>query len=361
MSTTVTYKGNVIATVDNNTKTLNTRGKYLEDNVTLTDVSGVAGVISVVDTIDTHGGIIRTITSAEEIHLASKTITENGTYNPQTDGVDGYSSVSVNVSASAEGVAYVYSDLDGNGVVDIEGYKYVSCDFAPVKDDKFRFWIDVDENDLTFKAPVSVPTYSSYRYTGRIDWGDGSPQADFAYDNTDHTHTYSEAGRYCVEIWRTGGAERFSVDTPRNADKPKVVAMEFYFISYPSNNIYGLANLRKVRYSSAQTAVSFSNCPSLADIILPDSLTTINANGFANCTALEEITIPSAVTNIGSSAFRYSGLKEIHMLPTTPPTLGASAFDNLPTGYTIYVPIASLSSYQAADVWSNYASHITGE
>lgn len=40
MSTTVTYKGNTIATVENNTKTLTTQGKYLEDNITLTDVSG---------------------------------------------------------------------------------------------------------------------------------------------------------------------------------------------------------------------------------------------------------------------------------------------------------------------------------
>lgn len=40
MSTTVSYKGNTIATVDNDTKTLTTQGKYLEDNITLTDVSG---------------------------------------------------------------------------------------------------------------------------------------------------------------------------------------------------------------------------------------------------------------------------------------------------------------------------------
>lgn len=40
MTTTVTYKGNTLATVDNNTKTLLTAGKYCEDNFILTDVSG---------------------------------------------------------------------------------------------------------------------------------------------------------------------------------------------------------------------------------------------------------------------------------------------------------------------------------
>lgn len=40
MTTTVTYKGATLTTVDNQTRTLTTSGKYLEDNITLTDVSG---------------------------------------------------------------------------------------------------------------------------------------------------------------------------------------------------------------------------------------------------------------------------------------------------------------------------------
>lgn len=41
MSTTVTYKGNTIATVENGTKTLLTAGKYCEDDITLVDASVV--------------------------------------------------------------------------------------------------------------------------------------------------------------------------------------------------------------------------------------------------------------------------------------------------------------------------------
>lgn len=40
MSTTVTYKGETLTTVENATKTLLTAGKYCEDDFTLTDVSG---------------------------------------------------------------------------------------------------------------------------------------------------------------------------------------------------------------------------------------------------------------------------------------------------------------------------------
>lgn len=43
MSTTVSYKGNTIATVENNTKTLKTAGKYLEGDVILTDVTSSGG------------------------------------------------------------------------------------------------------------------------------------------------------------------------------------------------------------------------------------------------------------------------------------------------------------------------------
>lgn len=61
MSTTVKYKGNIITTVNNNTKTLKTAGKYMEDDVELTDTSGEASVISIVDELDEHGGTIRHI------------------------------------------------------------------------------------------------------------------------------------------------------------------------------------------------------------------------------------------------------------------------------------------------------------
>ena len=44
MSTTVTYKGSTLTTVNNQTRTLKTAGKYMEGDITLVDVS--------IDTID---------------------------------------------------------------------------------------------------------------------------------------------------------------------------------------------------------------------------------------------------------------------------------------------------------------------
>lgn len=80
MSTTVTYKGSVIATVDNNTKTLKTAGKYMEDDVTLVDTGSGGG-----GTYQAKAGIDPT--------TSSQTIT------PDT-GYDALSSVQINAMPS---------------------------------------------------------------------------------------------------------------------------------------------------------------------------------------------------------------------------------------------------------------------
>lgn len=66
MSTTVMYEGSTIATVNNNTKTLQTAGKYLTDDITLVDVSqSGSAAISITDELDSHGGTIRHINGVD--------------------------------------------------------------------------------------------------------------------------------------------------------------------------------------------------------------------------------------------------------------------------------------------------------
>lgn len=81
MSTTVSYKGSTIATAENQTKILETAGTWLEDDITIVDVTGGGG-----------GGI--TPTGTKQI-----SITQNGT---TTEDVTNYANaeITVNVSGS---------------------------------------------------------------------------------------------------------------------------------------------------------------------------------------------------------------------------------------------------------------------
>ena len=100
MSTTVTYKGETLTTVNNTTKTLETKGTWLEDDIELTDVSG--------------GGST----------LITKNISANGTYNASSDSADGYSQVTVSVPASAVDTGTKQITANGNGQ-DVVGYASV--------------------------------------------------------------------------------------------------------------------------------------------------------------------------------------------------------------------------------------------
>ena len=101
---------------------------------------------------------------------------------------------------------------------------------------------------------------------------------------------------------------------------------------------------------------AFYGCESLREITIPNSITEVNSSVFGNCSSLVNVTIPSSVTNINGMAFsNCNNLTNITLLPITPPTLGGNAFMNIPTNAVFTVPRGSLSAYQTATNWSQYA------
>lgn len=95
---------------------------------------------------------------------------------------------------------------------------------------------------------------------------------------------------------------------------------------------------------------------SLITVHLPDSVTTIRESAFAQ-TSLQSIVLGINVMSLGNTAFANNAtLTSITCLATTPPTLGTNTFKN--SSCPIYVPAQSVSAYQSASGWSDYASRI---
>ena len=91
--------------------------------------------------------------------------------------------------------------------------------------------------------------------------------------------------------------------------------------------------------------------------IIPTSVTSIGDDAFADNKGLKSITIPNSVTSIGYRAFDdCTGLTSITCFASTPPTCGISVFEDVDNSIPLYVPAASFSLYQAADVWKDFTN-----
>ena len=133
--------------------------------------------------------------------------------------------------------------------------------------------------------------------------------------------------------------------------------------SSPFNTCHSLKTVLYPNTVSSLGTQAFYNIYSLCSIKIPSSVTSLGGNGFGNCYSLRSITIPPNVNQIYGNAFgNCNGVAEYHILPTTPPTLAnTSAFSGMLDDCIIYVPAASLTAYQEATNWSEYASYMVGE
>lgn len=112
----------------------------------------------------------------------------------------------------------------------------------------------------------------------------------------------------------------------------------------------------------------FSGCANLVLTTLPNFVDdVIPARIFYNCANGVNITeIPARFTAIGNSAFYgCRAMPKVKVLATTPPTLGNNLVFKTQTQNSgdnqfadVYVPDASVNTYKAANIWSEFADHI---
>lgn len=95
----------------------------------------------------------------------------------------------------------------------------------------------------------------------------------------------------------------------------------------------------------------FMDGKEIADLIIPNSVTSIGNQAFLGCSSLTSVTIPNSVTSIGDYAFEgCENLISVTSKAKNPPTLGYDVFDGTPVN-NLYVPIGSKSAYEAASGW----------
>ena len=114
MSTTVTYKGATLTTVDNDTVTLETAGKYCEDDFTLTDVSGGGGGSTAKLTVSPAPYEFITVPDYEEIIYYDGVDVECGQIIQWDEMMGGTSVLVTPVSAPGTGYTWiVYAQANG--------------------------------------------------------------------------------------------------------------------------------------------------------------------------------------------------------------------------------------------------------
>ena len=97
---------------------------------------------------------------------------------------------------------------------------------------------------------------------------------------------------------------------------------------------------------------AFFQCLQLQNIIIPEGVTEIGFAAFYECAYLNEVSLPASVQQIGDQAFaNCSRMTKMTVDAIIPPTIDSKTFDAVSRTMPVYVPDASVNSYQADALW----------
>ena len=104
---------------------------------------------------------------------------------------------------------------------------------------------------------------------------------------------------------------------------------------------------------------AFSRCSKLINVTIGNGVTSIDARAFSYCTSLTNVTIGNSVTSIGFYAFtNCSSLTRVIINAILPPTIQSNTFQSCSSLNHIIVPKGSGEAYKSATNWSAYADII---
>ena len=232
-----------------------------------------------------------------------------------------------------------------------------------------------------------------------IDWGDGSTTSSNSGGNLSFTHTYAAYGNYVVivgtnnlETLKLGNGTSSTVfcggatQTKRNQLYKlyvgKQVTAGYNYELYQCNRLETIS--LNPNWSNPSPSYWVQECKTLKNLNLPVNMGGLGINAVATTLGLEYINfgtnyavmnnatalfqtpritqyiIPANVTSMtGTDIFKDNFACKVFIFkPTTPPTILATTFSDLNKFAKIYVPNASVTTYQAATYWSAVSTQI---
>ena len=330
--------------------------------------------------------------SGDNLYFTADSMSGNQNVQVSSDPNTGDTDRTKNVNFQASGVSpqpLQVIQLRGGGCTEFDDW---------VKDGDTHLWINI-VNDYQKAQEIRI------KMKGTIDWGDGStPTSANATAYTTFTHTYSDTGRYRIDLHPTSGtfelgggggsANVMGTRTNNTSFRTSVLyqvelgssiittltGYAFYYCyglrrvyipknitSAGSSVFYYCSSLAYLEFEDATKMTTVSNanfffgCANLQSLggLAPDWGTTLNSV-IRNCYSLTEFTIPSNVTNISAATFSNTyGLQNLWCYPSSPPAVAnANAFTNINPSCVIHVPNGKLTAYQTASIWSTYASQM---
>lgn len=365
MATTITYKGEVLARITGQTKTLKTAGKYMEGDVSITDTSKSIALVSehansvggmnvdiasvtdsplpYTDTLDAGGGTIRNIMADVVLKLQSKEVALSNSQQTvlPDNGYDGLSEVVVQICDNeAEENDVVFIDYDGTRLYSytqdeflalsalpanpthtgltsqgwnwtledakahVQSYKYLVIGQSYITDDgKTRLYVTIDESNPSKKASVVFKSTPANNTT--IDWGDGTTSVG-SPNNYGASHTYDAYGDYVITLTVNSG----TIALGYNGSNYSIGGIS-------STNPETLTAVRKIELGANISEIyrqCFSNLLNLETITIPLGVGDMrNSNGayFNQSMSLKAVVIPSGCNCIAKNFATDSGVRYV--------------------------------------------------